>query len=135
MWTFYCVRFVLLACNSKRTMINKERKDSMKYTVENAQKDINILKEAIRKIEDFVKVAESYPEDIPEQKAIKYYAHCGRVVEVANRLNEEGYRVGNRKWTSNDVSDIIDQPSKDDFLKILRKNHTERERFQKVVWK
>lgn len=107
----------------------------MRYTVEKAERDINVLKEAIRTIEEFVIEAKALPEETPEQKAIKYYAHCGRVVEVADKLNEEGYRIGGRKWISNDVSSLIDKPTKDAFMQKLRDNLQNSDRFQKVVWK
>lgn len=107
----------------------------MRYTVEKAERDINVLEEAIRTIEEFVIEARALPEETPEQKAIKYYAHCGRVVEVANKLNEEGYKIDGRKWISNDVSTLIDQPTKDEFMKKLRENLENSDRFQKVVWK
>lgn len=107
----------------------------MRYTVEKAERDINVLKEAIRTIEEFVIEAKALSEETPEQKVIKYYVHCGRGVEVADKLNEEGYRIGGRKWIINDVSSLIDKPTKDAFMQLLRDNLQNSDRFQKVVWK
>ena len=92
----------------------------MLFTVDNAQEDIRKLIEKIKEIEDFVEKAKLLPEDTVEQKAIKYYAHSGKSVEVAKKLNDEGFRFGSRKWTSKDITEIIDKPSNDPFLKLLR---------------
>lgn len=96
------------------------------YTVENAQEHIRKLQEQIKKIEEFVEQAKLLPEDTVEEKAIKYYAYSGKSVEVANKLNEEGYRIDKRKWKSTDVTEIIDRPSNDPFLKLLREFYKKR---------
>ena len=98
----------------------------MLFSVDSAQSDIAKLKEQIKQIEEFVELAGNYPEDTDEQKAIKYYAYSGKSVDVANRLNDEGIKIGKRKWIQKDVTELIDKPSDDPLLKILRDNYKRR---------
>lgn len=68
---------------------------------------IEEAKEKIKRLEGFIQTVESYQPQTFEQEAIKCYVLLENVREVANELNEKGYRIGNRKVEGKDVSDII----------------------------
>ncbi|WP_416826106.1 hypothetical protein [Ectobacillus polymachus] len=82
---------------------------------------VDKAKEKIKELQIFVSLAESYIADSPEKIAIKEYAHVGNVKKVADKLNDLGYRLGNRKYISKDVTEIIEKEPTDEFHAIVKK--------------
>lgn len=103
----------------------------MNISVNKANELIKSYQDKISEIKEFVELAENSPTETDEQKAIKYYAYTGSVAETAKLLNEDGLRIGKRKWISNDVTAIIDQKSDDPLRKKLREMY--KYRYKKAV--
>jgi L-lysine 2,3-aminomutase len=78
------------------------------------QKEIATQQFAIDLIHSYVPVT-------LEQRIVHEYAIAGSVAEVAKKLNEEGLRVGNRKYIHNDVSDILKLKPMDELHEITKK--------------
>lgn len=83
--------------------------------------NIEQARNRIKELENFIKMVENYEEDTFEKKAIKLYVLKENVTEVANELNEKGFRMGNRKVVGKDVSDIIRTKPKDDLHLLAKK--------------
>jgi hypothetical protein len=64
-------------------------------------------KHRIIELETFIQTIENYNANTFEKESIKLYVQLESVRKVAEELNIKGYRVGNRKVISKDVSDII----------------------------
>jgi len=64
-------------------------------------------RQTIEKLQHFVELTEGYVADTFETKCIKEYAIHGNVSTVAKIMNDLGYKIGNRKVDSNDVSTVI----------------------------
>ncbi|MNN62506.1 hypothetical protein D3C81_1778140 [compost metagenome] len=64
---------------------------------------------------------DAYSPTTLEQKIIHLYAIEGSVTIVANKINEEGHKVGSRKYTSNDVSSLIMSKPEDELHEIAQR--------------
>ncbi len=83
--------------------------------------NIEQARNQIKELEKFIKMVENYKDDTFEKKAIKLYVLKENVTEVANELNEKGYRIGNRKVAGKDVSDIIRTKPTDEMHGLAKK--------------
>lgn len=83
-------------------------------TIDEAEKEIVALN-------NYIKMLEEYEPVTFEQKAIKLYVELESVTQVAIKLNEKDYKVGNRKVISKDVSDIIRTKPVDELHSIAQK--------------
>ena len=90
------------------------------FVVDKAEEYIQSLKAEIKRIEDFVELAENYQADTFEKKVIKEYAYIGSVTNVAKKMNDLGHRIDGRKLDSNDISAIIKSKPIDDLHRIVR---------------
>lgn len=82
---------------------------------------IEEAKERIKELQDFIEQIESYQADTLEKESIFLYVQLESVTKVAVELNKKGYKVGNRKVISKDVSDIIRQKPIDDLHVMAKK--------------
>ena len=64
-------------------------------------------KEKIKALERFIETMESYEPKNFEQEAFKLYVELESVSKVAAILKDKGYRIGNRKVISKDISELI----------------------------
>lgn len=98
---------------------------------------IEEIKKRIKEYQNYVDIYESYEATTMKQMAIKLYAELNNVNQVANKLNEKGYRkdgklvAGERarvKLISNDVTEILNSDIEEGDLlhpevkKILNRN-------------
>lgn len=75
---------------------------------------IDEAKAQIKSLEKFIEVMEAYEPEGFEQEAFKLYVELGSVSKVAAILKDKGYRIGNRKVISKDITDLIrSKPTKD----------------------
>ncbi|WP_096225801.1 hypothetical protein [Geobacillus sp. FJAT-46040] len=82
--------------------------------VEEAKKQIEYLQDYIRKIE-------SYTPTTMEEEAVYLYVQLESVTKVVQELNKKGYRIGKRKLTTVDVSNIIRSKPKDEMHEMARR--------------
>ena len=82
--------------------------------VEEAKKQIEYLQEYIRKIEN-------YTPTTMEEEAVYLYVQSESVTRVVQELNKKGYRIGKRKLTTVDVSNIIRGKPKDEMHEMARR--------------
>lgn len=67
--------------------------------------------------ETFIRVSKMDINHLDEKTAIYVcYILQGSVVEAAKAMNELGFRIGSRKYQSNDISDAIDTLTIDDEI-------------------
>lgn len=78
-------------------------------------------KKKILNLQRYVDLTETYTVNSFETAVIKEYAIYGSVTKVRDKLNESGYRIGERKIESNDVSKIIRSKPTDELHAIVRK--------------
>lgn len=82
---------------------------------------VDEAKEEIKKLEEYIELIEGYVPETFEQHAIKLYVLHEHVANVANILNELGYRIGKRKVIGKDVSDIIRAKPTDELHQLASK--------------
>jgi hypothetical protein len=83
--------------------------------------NIEQAREQIKRLEDYIDMVENYQPATFEQVAIKRYVIIESVNKVAAELNEEGYRMGNRKLVGKDITNIIHEKPKDDMHQTAQK--------------
>ncbi|MBO0586473.1 hypothetical protein [Sporosarcina sp. E16_8] len=83
-------------------------------TIDEAKKEIEALTNYIKRVEEYV------PETF-EGTAIKLYVELESVTKAAVELNEKGYKVGERKIISKDVSDLIRSKPVDEMHEMAQK--------------
>ncbi|MGH2319373.1 hypothetical protein ACRC6Q_16660 [Planococcus sp. SE5232] len=75
----------------------------------------------IKDLEMFIETMEAYEPEGFEQEAFKLYVESGSVSKVAAVLKDKGYRIGNRKVISKDITDLIrSKPIKDNMHKMAQ---------------
>lgn len=95
--------------------VMKESEEWQGMKVEEAKKQIKELKQ-------YIQLIQSYQPETFEQEANYLYVQLESVSKVADELNKKGYKVGNRKVISKDVSDIIrSKPVIDDMHTLAKK--------------
>ncbi|MCC8438710.1 hypothetical protein HP567_029695 (plasmid) [Brevibacillus sp. M2.1A] len=90
--------------------------------LEKRKQFIEELREEIIEQERIIKLIESYKPTSLEERIIHEYAIEGNVSLVADKLNKEGLRIGNRKYISNDISAVLKQKPMDDLHQIVKKS-------------
>jgi len=85
--------------------------------VEEAKKQIEYLQEYIRKIEN-------YTPTTMEEEAVYLYVQLESVTKVVQELNKKGYRIGKRKLTTVDISNIIRGKPKDEMHELAKQLFT-----------
>ncbi|WP_410511431.1 hypothetical protein PaeBR_15220 [Paenibacillus sp. BR2-3] len=86
-------------------------------------KYIQDLQKEIEKQEHIIQLIESYSPETLEQKIILEYAIEESVKNVADKINAEGHRIGERKYISNDITAVIIQkPILDELHEIVKKS-------------
>jgi len=94
-----------------------------KISLDNRKVYIQELHKEIKKQEHIIQLIESYSPETLEQKIILEYAIEGSVTYVADKINAEGHRIGNRKYISNDITAVIIQkPLLDELHDIVKKS-------------
>lgn len=83
---------------------------------------IDEAKKRIKQLENYVKLLENYEPQSFEQEAMYLYVQLNNVAKVAELLNEKGYKIGNRKVISNDVSDVIRTKAADEIHELAKKS-------------
>lgn len=88
----------------------------------------------IKDLEMFIETMEAYEPEGFEQEAFKLYVELGSVSKVAVILKDKGYRIGNRKVISKDITDLIrSKPAKDMMHEMaqesLKSNSSRMKRF------
>jgi hypothetical protein len=79
-------------------------------------------KQEIKELRNYIQLIEGYQAVTFEQEALYLYVQLESVSKVADELNIKGYKVGNRKVISKDVSDIIrSKPVIDDMHSMAKK--------------
>lgn len=82
------------------------------------------IAEAEKQIEElkrYIDLMENYKAETLEQKAIYLYVLNESVSKVADELNQQGFRIGNRKLMGKDVSDIIRSKPDDQLHEMAKK--------------
>lgn len=82
--------------------------------VEEAKKRIEYLRE-------YIQMIESYMPKTMEEEAVYLYVQLESVTKVVDELNKKGYRIGNRKLTTVDVSNIIRSKPQDDMHEMAKR--------------
>jgi hypothetical protein len=96
--------------------------------------NIQQVKEQIEEMTHYVNLYNDYKADTLEQKVFKYYAEIKNGANVTKMVNDEGYRYETgRKLTSNDISDILDNPQ-NEFEKIVSKIFQQSRKKVAKIW-
>ncbi|WP_044736643.1 hypothetical protein [Geobacillus kaustophilus] len=95
--------------------------------VEEAKKQIEYLQEYIRKIENYTPAT-------MEEEAVYLYVQLESVTKVVQELNKKGYRIGNRKLTTVDVSNIIRSKPKDEMHELAKRLFTKNRKRGSQYW-
>ncbi|QFF98692.1 hypothetical protein PB01_07515 [Psychrobacillus glaciei] len=78
-------------------------------------------KDQIKKIEEYIQKVENYVADAFEKKVFKLYVLRENVTKITKELNEEEYRIGNRKLISKNILDLIRRKPTDEMHEMARK--------------
>ncbi|WP_106494904.1 hypothetical protein [Lentibacillus sp. Marseille-P4043] len=96
---------------------------------------IEEARDRIRELENYIEQINNYQADTFEKESIFLYVQLESVTKVAVELNKKGYKVGNRKVISKDVSDIIRTKATDDLHAMAKKLfNNNKGRAQKRGW-
>lgn len=82
---------------------------------------IEEAKERIRALEAYIKKIENYKPQNFEQELVYLYVQHESVTKVTAILNEKGYREGNRKLNTVDISKVIRSKPKDELHEMAKK--------------
>lgn len=82
---------------------------------------IEDAKKQIKELREFISLIQNYEASTFEQEACYLYVQLESVSKVADELNKKGYKVGNRKVISKDVSDIIRSKPADEMHELAKK--------------
>lgn len=82
---------------------------------------IDEAKAQIKSLEKFIEFMEAYEPENFEKEAFKLYVELGSVSKVAVILKDKGYRIGNRKVISKDITDLIhSKPVRDEMHQMAQ---------------
>ncbi|AWO73895.1 hypothetical protein C1N76_04450 [Geobacillus thermoleovorans] len=95
--------------------------------VEEAKKQIEYLQEYIRKIENYTPAT-------MEEEAVYLYVQLESVTKVVQELNKKGYRIGKRKLTTVDISNIIRGKPKDEMHELAKRMFTKNKKRGSRHW-
>ena len=95
--------------------------------VEEAKKQIEYLQEYIRKIENYMPTT-------MEEEAVYLYVQLESVTKVVQELNKKGYRIGKRKLTTVDISNIIRGKPKDEMHELAKRMFTKNKKRGSRHW-
>lgn len=83
--------------------------------------EIAEARERIKKLEEYIVMVQGYEAESYEQKVFKLYVLRENVTKITKELNEQGYRIGNRKLNTKDLSDLIKSKPTDEMHEMARK--------------
>ena len=82
---------------------------------------IDEARSQIKSLQKFIETLEAYEPQNFEQEALKLYVELESVSKVAVILKDKGYKIGNRKVNSNDISDLIRSKATDVMHEMAKK--------------
>ncbi|MCL6571715.1 MAG: hypothetical protein K6T88_08510 [Bacillus sp. (in: Bacteria)] len=82
---------------------------------------IEEAKKNIKELENYIQLIESYQVSNFEQESVFLYVQMESVRKVAEEMNKKGYKVGNRKVISKDISDVIRSKPVDELQVMAKK--------------
>jgi|GEM_PF-1732884 len=92
-----------------------------KVSLERRKEHIVELQNEIKLQEHAIKVIETYSPNTLEEKILHLYSIEGSVKIVADQINDEGHRIGQRKYGTNDITAVIEsKPTKDELHEIVK---------------
>lgn len=83
--------------------------------------EISEARERIKQLEEYIEMVEHYQADTYEKKVFKLYVLRENVTRITKELNEEGFRIGNRKLITKDISDLIRSKPTDEMHELAKK--------------
>lgn len=95
---------------------------------------IDEAKERIKHLEHFIEVVENYKPQSMDQEAAWLYVQLESVTKVAKELNEKGYRIGQRKLNTVDVSTIIKKKPEDEIQEMAKRRYTRNRKAAAGKW-
>lgn len=97
--------------------------------------DIEEAKRRIKYYEDFIKLLSSYEPKTMEQWAYKLYVELESVSKVTEELNKMGYRHGNRKLVTTDITPLLSRkPTEDPMNELAHKMFKANKKRTKARW-
>lgn len=82
---------------------------------------IEEAKKRIEYLQEYIRMIENYTPTTMEEEAVYLYVQLESVTKVVQKLNKKGYRIGNRKLTTVDVSNIIRSKPRDDMHEMAKR--------------
>lgn len=96
--------------------------------------EISEAKEHIKELEKYIELVENYDARTFEKKVFKLYVLRENVTKITKELNEEGYRIGNRKLITKDVSDLIKSKATDEMHEMARRMFNQNKKRSSLKW-
>jgi hypothetical protein len=96
-----------------------------------------LIEEARRQIEhlqQYIEKIENYQPTTMEEEAVYLYVQLENVTKVVQELNKKGYRIGNRKLTTVDVSNILRSKPKDEMHEMAKRMFTKNRKRGSRYW-
>lgn len=95
---------------------------------------IEDAKEKIKQLENYIETVENYSPETMEQEAVFLYVLLESVTKVTAELNKRGYRIGNRKLNTVDVSSIIKSKPGDKIHEMAKRRFTRNKKAVAGKW-
>lgn len=83
--------------------------------------EIGEARDQIIRLEEYIVMVEDYQAETYEQKVFLLYVQRENVTKITKELNEQGYRIGNRKLITKDISDLIRSKPTDEMHEMAKK--------------
>jgi len=95
---------------------------------------VDEARERIKYLQEYIRKIESYRPATMEEEAVYLYVQLESVTKVVQELNKKGYRIGNRKLTTVDVSNIIRGKPKDEMHEMAKQMFTKNRKRGSRYW-
>ncbi|WP_315795281.1 hypothetical protein [Paenibacillus sp. BIC5C1] len=106
-----------------------------KVSLERRKEHIAELQNEIKLQEHAIKVIGTYSPNTLEEKILHLYSIEGSVKIVADQINAEGHRIGERKYITNDITAVIEsKPVKDELHEIVKKAFNQNKKKAAARW-
>lgn len=95
---------------------------------------VDEARKKIKELQEYIRFVDSYKPETFEQEAVYLYVLEESVSKVADQLNEKGYKVGNRKVISKDVSDLIRNKPADKMHELAKTFFNKNKKRSRAGW-
>lgn len=92
---------------------------------------VDLVKKEVNKLNEFIRLAEEYPERTLEERILKFYAYSGTLKATTRIINEENIKLKLPTVEDSYVREVIQSKPTDSLHKMLRSSYMLKTRNQR----